>query len=122
MTEIFESALKPIRAVWRAVIILFEWIMIAIGLGLGLYVGAYVMFFGGVADAINLFKAESSVTALDVIVATSKILFALPVGYIVAYIPISISAAVISRLTELDLAGLPRETITEKRKRLGYEE
>lgn len=111
-----------VRAAWRFVIVFFEWVMIAIGVALGLYIGAYIMLFGGVADAINLFKVETDVTAVDVIVPVLKIILSVPAGYLVAYVPIGICAVLINRLREMDLAGFPPETIADKRRKLGYDD
>jgi hypothetical protein len=122
MSNILEHFLMHIRAAWRFVIVFFEWVMIAIGVALGLYIGAYIMLFGGVADAINLFKIETDVTAVDVIVPVLKIILSIPVGYLVAYVPIGISAVLINRLREMDLAGLPPETIADRRRKLGYDD
>ena len=50
-----------------------------IGLFGGLYIGIWLMLFGGFADAINLFKTSISVEIIDIAIALSKIIFGIPV-------------------------------------------
>jgi hypothetical protein len=45
----------------------------------GLYVGIWLMFFGGFADAINLFKTSVPVGIIDVAIALLKIIFGIPI-------------------------------------------
>lgn len=63
--------------------VLIGWLLILLGVGLGLYVGLYVMFIGGIIQIITQFGApviEASVIAWGVV----KMIFAAAVGWIVA--------------------------------------
>jgi len=51
--------------------------------GLGIYIGGWVMLVGGLTDTVNFFKTSYPVTAADVAIALAKILFASPVGWMI---------------------------------------
>ena len=54
---------------------LFGLILIIAGIIVGLYVGVWVMFIGGIVQVIESIRAENLI-ALDVAIAVARILFA----------------------------------------------
>ena len=63
--------------IWFAIIILV--------VVLGVYVGFWLMFIGGIIQVINVIKNDAGTSELAV--GVLKIIFAIPVGGLLAYIP-----------------------------------
>jgi dolichyl-phosphate-mannose--protein O-mannosyl transferase len=66
-------------------------ISIVIGIILGLFVGVYLLFIGGILDIIEAIKVLVATQSIDeplVINGILKIILASPVGYLAGYIPI----------------------------------
>jgi hypothetical protein len=53
------------------------------------------MPLGGFADTINLFKTYDPVTAGDIAIALTKIIFAIPVGIVISGIFLEIAGAIV---------------------------
>jgi len=87
-----------IRPIWSIYVGITGVIVIAIGLigiSAGIYIGGWVMLLGGFADTINLFKTSYPVTATDVAIALAKIIFAVPVGFILSSIILIPAGAIV---------------------------
>jgi hypothetical protein len=56
--------------------------LIIIGATVGVYVGVWLLFIGGIVDAVNLFKGINPVTGLSVAITILKIVCA-PVGWVI---------------------------------------
>lgn len=89
----------------KPILVPFWWIYVAVtsviglvlglvGIGAGLYVGGWVMLFGGLADVINLFKGYDPVSASDVAIALTKVIFAIPVGIFIASIGLKLAGKI----------------------------
>lgn len=92
-----------------------------VAFGIALYVGGWLMLFGGLADAINLFKGYDPVEAADVAIVIAQIIFAIPVGYLI----VAATSGVIEE------AGTPEDDdffetgekgAKNKKQELGYDE
>jgi len=71
---------------------LFSILLILGGLALGLYVGLWIFFIGGIVDLINIVQS-GNVVALDVAWSIVKIIFASTLGSLAGIIPIVIGVA-----------------------------
>lgn len=60
-------------------------LLIVLGIALGLYVGVWVMFIGGIAQAVEAFKS-TPVEALDVAIGVARVFGASLVGTASAFI------------------------------------
>ncbi len=69
--------------------------MIVGGILLGLYVGVWLMFIGGIVGAIEIFQS-GNVQALPVAINVAKVFFATFVGTISAYLLIIPGVAMLS--------------------------
>ena len=61
-------------------------LMIIAGVILGLYIGLWVMFIGGIAGLVNTIFGNSPVEGIDIAFSIVKILFASLVGTIAAFL------------------------------------
>lgn len=64
---------------------LFAMLLLLAGIALGLYVGVYLMFIGGIVDIINQIKAPE-ISAMAVAWGVIKIVMASSVGWLTAII------------------------------------
>lgn len=62
---------------------IFGFVMIAVGILLGLYVGGWVLFVGGIVQVIEAIKA-TPVEALDIAVGILRVVAAMAVGTLIA--------------------------------------
>lgn len=103
--------LSKIKRLVRPILIPFWWIYVVVGgviavalglagIGAGIYVGGWVMLLGGFADAINLFKGYEPVVALDLAVVFAKIIFAIPIGAIIAGILVKPAGVIVESLSK----------------------
>lgn len=60
-------------------------ILILAGIALGIYLGIWVMFIGGIVGIIECVRAEELV-ALDVAINVAKVVFAAFVGWLSAFL------------------------------------
>ena len=79
-----------------------EWIKIILGIlgillsiGLGIYIGVWYMFIGGIVQVIEQIRAEDLV-ALEVAIGVAKVVFAGFVGWMTVLIGLSITKAFFS--------------------------
>jgi len=91
------------------------------GIIVGIYVGVWLMVFGGFADAINLFKTSISVNAADVAITLSKIIFGIPVGLVIAFFCWCF-AYVFYSASHIETDEKLAEAEKEHRRALGYDE
>ena len=74
-------------------------LLIAVALVLGLYVGFWLMFIGGIVqivDAINVaMTTETGVEAMQIAIGAVKIIFASAVGWFAAIVPFAIGASLL---------------------------
>lgn len=94
-----KNQIKPsLLPIWWVYIAITGTIAFALGLSgiaASLYVGGWLMFIGGIADAITLFKGLAPVTPTDVAIAVGKIVFAVPVGFLSASLGVSAAEAIV---------------------------
>jgi hypothetical protein len=67
---------------------IFGILLIIAGVILGIYVGVWLCFIGGIVDIINGFKADD-LEAINIAIGCAKVFFGSSIGYIIAIIPIS---------------------------------
>lgn len=60
-------------------------VMVVAGVVLGLYVGVWLCFIGGIVDVINAIKAED-IIALDIAIGIGKYVFAGAIGMLSAMV------------------------------------
>jgi|GEM_PF-2991499 len=99
-------------------------VVVVLGIGLVVYVAVWVMLLGGFADAINLFKTSSPVSAGDIAAALAKILFAIPVGFLIGSITYSIFDKIRHSWTLLPYTTMfesDDERMKRVRKEMGYD-
>jgi hypothetical protein len=65
-----------------------------LGVVLGLYVGGWVMFVGGIVDAVNIFQGVLAVTGMSVAIAIVKIFGGATVGTTIAIVGVFIAKAI----------------------------
>ena len=64
---------------------LFGILLVLAGIALGLYVGVYIMFIGGIVDVINQIKAPE-ISAMAVAWGVAKVVLASFIGWLVAIV------------------------------------
>ena len=70
-------------------------VLIIGGIGLGIYVGLYRCFIGGIVDLVNQFKSPETIEGIKLAWAIAKIVFASAIGSIVGGIPVAIGKALL---------------------------
>ena len=107
--------------VFRSIVLIIAVAIILVGIIVGIYVGVWLMLFGGFADAINLFKTLNPITATDIAITLSKIIFAIPVGLIITGFCINIAEEINETLrikSDEDIANAEKE----RHRVIGYDE
>lgn len=75
---------------------IFGIILIVVGIALGLYVGVWLMFIGGIVQIINAIRAPELI-AMTVAIGVAKIVFAGAVGGLSAVVCILPGYALLTR-------------------------
>ncbi len=101
-------------------------VIVILGVGLVVYVALWVMLLGGFADAINLFKTSSPVSAGNIAAALAKILFAIPVGFLIGSITYSIFDKIrhswaLLRSSNIPMVESDDERMKRIRREMGYD-
>lgn len=69
-------------------------VFIAAGVALGLYVGIWWAFIGGIVDILNELKAPT-ISELNVAVGLAKAVFAALIGWLAALFPVAMGVAIL---------------------------
>tara|TARA_Y100000310_G_scaffold329890_1_gene400538 strand:- start:516 stop:761 length:246 start_codon:yes stop_codon:yes gene_type:complete len=72
-------------------------VFIIVGVVLGLYVGIWVCFIGGIIDLMEVVQQEDQITASTIAIGVLKIMFASFCGSIAAAIPILVGIFIVSK-------------------------
>jgi len=71
---------------------IIAWLFVSLGIVLGVYVGAYLLFFRGIVQAL---QNVNPIVPTEVAWGIVKTIFAYPIGFIIAVFGIAIGKAII---------------------------